>query len=571
MSVSWPTTSPITRADKGEAIAAYRAYARREALADDSLLAELVRQRRREEAALLADEPGQATVAAFEAAFAGLRDAAHAAWIFPIFQAIVRAAPAVERLSPFSFGSGAAEARPFHERAFVELAAVYGPQWVVKDWDGSAASTLLHLCEGWMSTAVGALVAAGADPRAVDHYGQTPLAGLSAIGELSPAVLRALAPAGVATSVLERFLDASTGKAPSERLAVLTTAAELGVVVDSGEPIVSLAAEPDREARLALLEALERPGMTGGTRKDALLAAARGGSADALRHWIELAGARPGETYTWKGKGQTLLHVRCAALAPGSDEAAVAAEQVRAIELLLSWGESTAAKNQAKATPVDLWARAKSAFSPAWRRRIDRVLGVEAKGGPTLADRFEDPSLAYGVISALLRGRQLKEAALTKLAKAAMKGVDREDCDALEQAVLGAVHELPVAGLDFGAVKVLSWGWDEPFFRWFDKTIGDENGGESDVLPLRSLAGIAALPALETLELTPDTYAGGVRDLAPLAGHPTLAVVALPTAIDDASPLLALPALKQVRDARGALSDEARASLAGREVAITAA
>jgi hypothetical protein len=79
-----------------------------------------------------------------------------------------------------------------------------------------------------------------------------------------------------------------------------------------------------------------------------------------------------------------------------------------------------------------------------------------------------------------------------------------------------------------------------------EEACGTDSGGELDTYALGSLEGIGQLSGLERLSLDAHGYTSGVRDLSPLARHPTVAKLYLSSKCQGAEALLTMPALKEV-------------------------
>lgn len=532
----------ITPKNRAVVLASFTKHKAKEGLVDTwTLLTDLINEGRLEEAELFIGDADEVTADTWKVALQQLMRAENAPRAWPLYAAVLDHRPAIEESSYVVFSGFEESAREWKQRAILELVDVYGVGLVFKDWNGSTKRSLLHVCEAWMDVAILELCKRGADPEARDEDGSRPIDTMDHFGQIAPVTLEALAPTGVSLRTLERFLAGSDGRTIAEVLAVLTAAVEVGIAGD-GTPIQSLGTmRRSREERLQLLGYLEKHNLCGGTRKDALVAAAHSGTSAALEHLIELTGAKPGDVYYYGCKGQMLLHICCDTLGACNDEA----DKVEALELLRAWGENADTPNKRKRTPIDLYKKSRGSLAPGTRRRVERALGMAREGGPTLGDVFENPTVAYAVASALLRGKLIKPSVLTKLAKAARKDVDDDDIDTIERAALEAVKDLPLGGLDLESVTRLSWDWSEPFFAWFDEIVGTENGGESDVLRVTSLDGLAALTRLASLDLGTTTYAAGVCDLAPLANHPSLQEIVLPVKVDDVAPLLSIANLRK--------------------------
>jgi len=170
-----------------------------------------------------------------------------------------------------------------------------------------------------------------------------------------------------------------------------------------------------------------------------------------------------------------------------------------------------------------------------------------------------DPGLFLAVIQALLEQEILPEDRLDPVL-ADIETSDAEPGDNEDERVAAAVallHDLPLPAGALARVERLDFDGGNDIYMLIEEVLDIDSGGEEDYYNLQSLAGIAALSSLVSLNLDGHGYREATLDLAPLSGHPTLASIYLTGKCTNAKALESLPALKTLTGRRDGLDDPA--------------
>jgi len=187
-----------------------------------------------------------------------------------------------------------------------------------------------------------------------------------------------------------------------------------------------------------------------------------------------------------------------------------------------------------------------------------------------LSSAIADAGLQLGALDALLHAGTLAadrlEPALVA-AKAAIKAEptfwngdelelgDDNDYEMLALAVV-ALGDLEVTEAELASVTSISFDGGNDIYMWLEPALADalglesyqlDTGGESETYVVKSLDGIAGLPALEQLSLDAYGYTAQTRPLTPLRGHRALKRIVLAGKFSDPEALLACPALASVQ------------------------
>ena len=187
-----------------------------------------------------------------------------------------------------------------------------------------------------------------------------------------------------------------------------------------------------------------------------------------------------------------------------------------------------------------------------------------------LSSAISDPGIQLGALDALLRAGTLDTARLEPALVAAKAAIEAEpsfwngdeldldddhDYEMLALAVV-ALGDTEVTEAELGSVTSLSFDGGNDIYMWLEPGLAGalgledyrlDTGGESETYAVKSLEGVAGLPALEQLSLDAYGYSSSTRTLAPLRGHPALKRIVLAGKFTDQEALLACPALARVQ------------------------
>ena len=169
-----------------------------------------------------------------------------------------------------------------------------------------------------------------------------------------------------------------------------------------------------------------------------------------------------------------------------------------------------------------------------------------------------DPGLFLAVLQALIEQDILPEERLDPV----LADIETSDDElggveaARVAAALALLHAVPLPTGALARVQTLDFDRGNDIYMLIEELLDIDTGGQRPYYALRSLQGVAALTALTALNLDGHGHPGAAAlDLAPLAGHPTLASIYLSGRCTHASALEALPALNTLRARREHLDD----------------
>ncbi len=179
---------------------------------------------------------------------------------------------------------------------------------------------------------------------------------------------------------------------------------------------------------------------------------------------------------------------------------------------------------------------------------------------------FADGGLHLAVLSALIDEEYLSEDEL----EAALEDTEGESETELLQNGMARLHRIPLPAKALAKITALDFDGGNVAYMTLEECVGTCSGGETDAYCLRSLEGISALSALESLDF--DGHGGSPDeplDLAPLAHHPALKSLWMAGKFTHAAVLDTLPKLTQVTSYGSELDDpEVFARLRARGVEI---
>jgi len=166
---------------------------------------------------------------------------------------------------------------------------------------------------------------------------------------------------------------------------------------------------------------------------------------------------------------------------------------------------------------------------------------------------FPDPGLHIAVLGALLEA----EAIDPERIEAKLEGIEGDDEMERLRTAMGRLHSMRLDRKKVARIERLDFDGGNEIYLMMEDGAGIYTGGEDDSYSLRSLEGIAALTALETLDLDGHGSADEPLDLRHLAGNTALAQFILSGDCKHAEALETLPKLAKLDVRLGSVDDAA--------------
>lgn len=166
---------------------------------------------------------------------------------------------------------------------------------------------------------------------------------------------------------------------------------------------------------------------------------------------------------------------------------------------------------------------------------------------------FPDPGLHIAVLGALMEA----EAIDSERIEAKLEGIEGDDETDRLRAAMARLHSIKLDRKKVARLDRLDFDGGNEIYMMMESGADVYTGGEDDTYSLRSLAGIGALEALETLDLDGHGFFDDLRDLRPLEGLAKLTHLTLTGDWTHAASLETLPKLASLDVRLGSVDDPA--------------